>query len=417
MARQVLFVSQVAGQPVVDRNGGRIAVIRDLVVRIEPDGLYPPVSGLVARFGRRAFFVPSNNVESLTGEGARLGTFDLNLKPFERRDGEILLVKDVLDKQLVDVNGRRVIRVNDVQLAQAGSVMRVVGVDVSARGLLRRLLPHGVVRDGTSELLDWANVEYFASHVSVVQLRVSHGRIAKLHPRDIARLVEQLAYPQGAEILQSLDEETAADTLEEVSPEWQADLIQGMDEERAADILEEMGPDDAADLLADLPEGKAEDILTRMEPEESEDVRELMLYDEDTAGGLMTPEFLTVAADLAVGPTLEALRSIPDPPELLYDLYVVDDPELPHLLGTVTLRDLVLADPSALVQDVMDREFQWVGPDAPASEVVRRIADYNMVALPVLDDQRQLLGIITVDDAIERLLPAARRDRFPKLLS
>ena len=416
--RHTIFVSQVVGQPIRDESGDRIATIQDLIVRLGGNGPYPPVTGLVARINRRAFFVPSNQVRSLSDTGAELGTYDVNVKPFERLDGEIVLARDVMDKQLVDVDGRRVVRVNDIQLAQVGRTFRVVGVDVSARGILRRLLPRGMVReDAPAELLDWADVEYFASHVPVVQLKVSHSRLAKLHPRDIARLVDQLAYPQGAEILESLDEETAADTLEEVAPERQADLIQRMDEERAADILEEMGPDEAADLLADLPEDKAEDILAAMEPEESEDVRELMIYNEDTAGGMMTSEFVTVAADLRVGPTLDVLRAIPDPPEMLYDLYVVDDPERPHLLGTVTLRDLVLAAPDALVGDVMNRDFQLVGPDTPAPEAIQRIAEYNMLALPVMDDEQLLLGVVTVDDAIERLLPVPRRERFSRVLS
>ncbi|HET9016380.1 MAG TPA: CBS domain-containing protein [Thermomicrobiaceae bacterium] len=417
-SRHTIFVSQIVGQPMRDETGDRIATIQDVIVRLGGNGAYPPVTGLVARINRRTFFVPFSQVRSLSDSGAELGTFDVNVKPFERLDGEILLARDVMDKQLVDVDGRRVVRVNDIQLAQAGPTFRVVGVDVSARGILRRLLPRGMVREeGLPVLLDWADVEYFASHVPVVQLKVSHSRLAKLHPRDIARLVDQLAYPQGAEILESLDEETAADTLEEVAPERQADLIQRMDEERAADILEEMGPDEAADLLADLPEDKAEDILAAMEPEESEDVRELMVYGEDTAGGMMTSEFLTIAPDLTVGPTLDALRAIPDPPEMLYDLYVVDDPEEPHLLGTVTLRDLVLALPAAVIADVMDRDFQHVDPDTPAAEVVQRIADYNMLALPVLDDTRLLLGVVTVDDAIERLRPVPRRERFPRVLS
>jgi len=416
--RHTIFVSQVVGQPIRDESGDRIATIQDLIVRLGGNGSYPPVTGLVARISRRAFFVPFTQVRSLADSGAELGTYDVNLKPFDRLNGEILLARDVMDKQLVDVDGRRVVRVNDIQLAQAGSTFRVVGVDVSARGILRRLLPRGMVReDGPPELLDWADVEYFASHVPVVQLKVSHSRLAKLHPRDIARLVDQLAYPQGAEILESLDEETAADILEEVAPERQADFIQRMDEERAADILEEMGPDEAADLLADLPEDKAEDILAAMEPEESEDVRELMIYNEDTAGGMMTSEFVTVAADLTVGPTLDVLRAIPDPPEMLYDLYVVDDPERPHLLGTVTLRDLVLAAPDALVGDVMNRDFQFVEPRTSAPEAIQRIAEYNMLALPVLDEERVLLGVVTVDDAIERLLPVSRRERFSRVLS
>ncbi len=413
----MLFLSQVIDQPILDRAGDRVATIRDLVARLG-ESTYPPVVGLVARIGRRAFFVPYRHVASLSAAGATLDTFTLDLHPFARRDGEILLARDVLDRQIVDVNGRRVIRVNDVQLAFFGSTLRVVGVDVSARAILRRLLPRGAVKaEEAPELLDWADIEYFASHVPGVQLKISHERVAKLHPRDIARLVDQLGYRQGAELFNALDKETAAETLEEVAPERQADLIEGMDEARAADIVEEMAPEEAADLLADLSQEKAEGILTRMEREESDDVRELMAYGEDTAGGMMTTDFVTLAPDLEVGPSLEALRQVPDPPEELYELYVVDDPEEAHLLGVASLRDLVLADPRARVADVMREECGSVSPDAPVSEVVRLIAEYNLVALPVLDAERRLLGVVTVDDAIERLLPARWRERLPRVFS
>ena len=283
-------------RPIVDRNGDRIASLRDLIVHIG-DESYPPVKGLVARIGRRSFFVPYGQVRSIDDKAALIDTFRLDLKPFRRRDDEIILGKDVLDRQLVDVTGRRIIRVNDVELARIERTLRVVGVDVSARALLRRLLPHGVVIGREPrELIDWSNVDYFASHVPAVKLKVSHERIARLHPRDIARLIDQLALPQGAELIEALDEEIAADTMEEIAPERQADLIEGMDHERAADILEEMGPDEAADLLADLSIEVAEEILERMEQEESEDVRLLMQYPEDCAGGMMTTDFVVVRA-------------------------------------------------------------------------------------------------------------------------
>ncbi len=413
----MVFLSQMINRPIVDRNGDRIASLRDLIVHIG-DESYPPVKGLVARIGRRAFFVPYNQVRSLDDNAATIDTFSLDLKPFRRRDDEIILGKDVLDRQLVDVTGRRIIRVNDVELASIGRTLRVVGVDVSARALLRRLLPHGVMTGREPrELIDWSNVDYFASHVPTVKLKVSHERIARLHPRDIARLIDQLALPQGAELIGALDEEIAADTMEEIAPERQADLIEGMDQERAADILEEMGPDEAADLLADLSIDMAEEILERMELEESEDVRSLMRYPEDCAGGMMTTDFVMIAAGRSVAQAIDEIRRHEDLPDMLTLLYVVDDGDEGHVSGLVTLRDLLLADPALRIDGIMSRGFHHVSPDASVEQVVRTIIEYNLLEIPVLDEDGVLLGVVTVDDAAERLLPDGWRDEAANVFS
>ena len=413
----MVFLSRVINRPIVDRNGERIAALRDLVIHIGEES-YPPVKGLVARIGRRAFFVPYSQVHSLDEKCATIDTFSLDLKPFRRRDDEIIIGKDVLDRQLVDVTGRRIIRVNDVELARIGRTLRVVGVDVSARALLRRLLPNGMLSGRESrELIDWSNVDYFASHVPAVKLKVSHERIARLHPRDIARLIDQLALPQGAELIEALDEEIAADTLEEIAPDRQADLIEGMDQERAADILEEMGPDEAADLLADLTVEVAEEILGRMEPEESEDVRSLMQYPEDTAGGMMTTDYVTIVTDRSVAQTLDGLRRLDDVPDTLTVLYVVADLRSNHVKGIVSLRDLVLASQDTSVADIMTVAFHHVAPDASIERVVQTVIEYNLLEVPVLDDEGYLLGIITVDDAAEHLLPEAWREQSANVFS
>lgn len=413
----MVFLSQIINRPIVDRDGDRIASLRDVIVHIG-DESYPPVKGLVARIGRRSFFVPYSQVHGIDESAATIDTFSVDLKPFRRRDDEIILGKDVLDRQLVDVTGRRIIRVNDVELARIANTLRVVGVDVSARALLRRLLPRGMWSHGEPrELIDWANVDFFASHVPTVKLKVSHERIARLHPRDIARLVEQLALPQGAELIEALDEEIAADTLEEIAPERQADLIEGMDQERAADILEEMGPDEAADLLADLTIEVAEEILERMELEESEDVRSLMQYPEESAGGMMTTDFVTVASGHSVSQAIDEVRHHENLPDTLTQLYVVDQSGAGRLLGVISLRDLMIASPDAWVSDVMSTDIHRVSPDASIELVVRMVIEYNLLEIPVVDDAGALLGVVTVDDAAERILPEAWRDQSANVFS
>ena len=202
-----------------------------------------------------------------------------------------------------------------------------------------------------------------------------------------------------------------------MSAEEQARIISEMDEERAADILEWMSPDEAADVLGDLPEEKAEDLLNRMEAEEQQDVAELLPYEDDTAGGLMTTEFVALPKDLTVGEALARLREMAETPNMIYYLYVVESEDSWKLVGVVTLRNLILADPNARLEDIMRREFQTARPDEPAREVAQRIAEYNLLALPVVDDEGDILGIVTVDDAMEILLPKGWRQRLPRLFS
>ena len=216
----------------------------------------------------------------------------LDLTPFVRREGEVLLAKDVLDNQLIDVDGKRVVRVNDVQLIDVGGdFWRVTGADVSLQGFVRRLMPKGFIGSKRAvEVLDWADVGYLATDTATVtvQLKSSKDKLSRLHPVEIAQLAETLSPIHRTEVVESLDNETAADTLEEMSTEAQARILEEMDEERAADILEEMSPDDAVDVLDEMDDDKAQELFDLMEEDEKADVAELMHFEHDTAGGLMT---------------------------------------------------------------------------------------------------------------------------------
>jgi magnesium transporter len=412
---QTLYLSQVLGRPIRDVEGERVATIKDVIVRLGEEE-HPPVIGFVARYQRRNFFLPRWRIGEFTEHGARLNSDILDLRPFARREGEVLLARDVLDKQLIDVDGKRVVRVNDVQLVEAGQEFRVTGADVSLQGLWRRLAPKGFAGAGrTVEVIDWADVGYLATNAAGVQLKSSSDKLSRLHPVEIARLAEALSYHHGSEIVESLDDETAAETLEEMSAEDQARIIGDMDEERAADILEWMSPDEAADVLGDLPEEKAEDLLNRMEGEEQADVAELLPYEDDTAGGLMTTEFVTLPRNLTVGEALARLREMAETPNMIYYLYVVEEEGSWKLCGVIALRSLILANPNAPLEEVMRDEFQAASPDDSARDVAEKIAVYNLLALPVVDDAGDILGIITVDDAMEMLLPKGWRQRFPRL--
>jgi len=415
----MLYVSQILNRPIFDARNEKIAVIADVLVRYGREE-HPPVIGLVARYRRRNFFMPRRDISELGLHGAKMSSAILDLSPFVRRDGEVLLGKDVLDNQLIDVDGKRVVRVNDVQLIEAGNFWRVTGADVSLQGFVRRLMPKGFYGSGRPvEVIDWADVGYLATDTTTVtvQLKSSKDKLPRLHPVEIAQLAESLSPIHRTEVVESLDDEFAADTLEEMSTEAQARILEDMDEERAADILEEMSPDDAVDVLDEMDDEKSEQLFNLMEADEKADVAELMAFENDTAGGLMTTEFIVFPKDLTVGETIARLREMAETPNMIYYLYVVEEEDSWKICGVISLRSLILANPTFKLSEVMRTGFRFAHPSEPAEEVAQTISEYNLLALPVIDDEGDIAGIVTVDDAMEILLPKNLQRRLPRLFS
>jgi len=339
------------------------------------------------------------------------------IQPYVIQRHEVQLVGDVLDRQVIDVQGKKLRRVNDLQLSLTNGYYRLIGVDIGVRGLLRRLGLEKIADRSrirlTENYIDWDAVDTIHSGPSAVQLKVPKHKITKFHPADIADILDQLGVKDGLTIINSLDEEAAADTLEEISPERQVSLIEGMNTERAADILEEMSPDDAADLLGDLPVDRAEAILDLMEPDESEDIRELLEYPEDSAGGIMTNEFVAVHADLTAQQAIEEIRNAAEDVETIYYIYVTSSDDT--LVGVISLRDLLLARPEEKLSAFMHKDLITVHVTDDQRDVAKKIAKYNLLALPVLDERKKLKGIVTVDDAIDIVLPTAWKKRVPKM--
>ena len=413
----MLYLSQILGRPILDAEGEKIASVRDVIVRYGEED-YPSVVGLVARYRRRDFFMSRKRLNFLGESGARMNSEKINLRPFTRRVNEVLLAKDVLDNQLIDVDGKRVVRVNDVQIIEVGDEWRVSGADVSLQGFLRRLMPKGFYGSRkVVEVIDWADVGYLAtdSPSATVKLKSSKDKLSRLHPVEIAQLAEALSPIHRTEIVGSLDDEIAADTLEEMSTENQARILEEMDEERAADILEEMSPDDAVDVLGEMDEEKAQELFDLMEDEEKADVAELMPFAHDTAGGLMTTEFITFPKNLTVAQTISGLREMAETPNMIYYLYVVEEENSWKICGVISLRSLILADPNDTLSEVMREQFQFAHPHDDAEETAQKIAEYNLLALPVIDDLGEIAGIVTVDDAMEILLPKNLNRRLPRL--
>ena len=415
----MLFLSRLVGRPVRDRDGDSFGKVRDLIVALGET--YPPVTGLVVRVvGGRDIFLPWTDVEEIDADGARLRTTRIDMATFRQRPNEIRLWLDLLDKQIVDVEDRKIVRVNDIQLAPVEGRLRLVAVDVGLAGILRRLGLSGpgerlarALHLEAENYIEWEDVDPVESSVSSLKLRVPHAALGTLHPADVAHIVEQLAPRDRTGILAALDDERAADVLEELAADDQVDILEALSPEKAADILEEMGPDEAADLVADLSEERQEQLLSLMEPEDASDVRELLAYGEETAGGLMTTDFITVTPETTAEQVIERLRELHPDADQVYYLYVTDADEM--LVGTITLRGLIVASPETPVRDFMRPDPISVSLDLDAEQVGAAIARYNLLALPVVDAEGRMQGIVTVDDALERALGEGWRKRLPEI--
>jgi magnesium transporter len=415
------FLSRCIGLPVRDPSGEPLGTIADLIVAI--GGKYPPVTGMVVRTDKRRIFIPWGDVESFDADGARLRVRTIDIGKFRQRPNEILLKANLLDKQIVDIEGRKVIRVNDLSLDNVDGRLRLVAVDVGAAGLLRRLGVEGPFRTIARNLrgslperyIDWEDVDPLDTTIASVRLRVPHAKLAELHPADLASIIEDLAPRDRIGVLASLDDEALADVVEEMEPETQVDVLEDLTPERAADILEEMSPDDAADLVADLDQDTRDEILALMERDEAEEVQELLGYPEDSAGGLMTTEFIVVEDQLTAGGAIDRLRELEPDAETIYYVYVTDDDG--RLVGVLSLRDLIVAQPETPIRDVMIREPVAVNVNADQDEVAEVVAHYNLLAVPVVDDGGVIMGIVTVDDALDTVIPTAWKKRLPRVFS
>jgi len=416
-----MYLSFVLGQTIRDPEGSELGRLEDLVASPAPH--LPVISAVVVRTGRRearniawSFFAYDPETERFS-----LAVSVDQVEDYRIGDEDLLLKTNVMDKQIVDVHDYRVVRVNDVRIEPSGGRLYLVGVDTGMRGLVRRMglmhlsdkLARIIKVKPETHLIAWHDVEAFERGVGRLKLKVSAEKLSALHPSDIARILNELDPHQRADVIESLDVETAAEVLTEAHPEVQASIVENLQDELAADIMEEMEPDEAADVLGDVSAEKREDILEEMEPEDAEDVKELLEYEDNTAGGLMTTEYLAISKDLTAQQTIDRIRELEPSAETIYYLYVVDSSE--HLVGVISLRELIVAKPGTPVEEFMESKVVHVHPDAAVEEVAQTLSDYNLLAIPVVDDESRLQGIITVDDALEEILPEGWRRRVPKL--
>lgn len=406
----MIYLSQLLGNPVLDANGEKIGVVNDLGIATRE--VFPRVTSLAFRGpGKTPFMISWRKyVDSFDDGEVRLAVPATDIRFSYLQPDEVLIARDLLNKQIVDTRGMRVVRVNDLKLSDTSqSQLRLLGAEVGARGILRALSPalerlavraaHAFGDEIPEKIIAWNYMDLLDRNLSDVQLSVSHTRLDELHPADVADILEQLDPQQRANVFKHLDDARAGDAISEMEDEYQADVIDDLDEKRASRLLEDMDPDDAADIVGDLPYEKAETLLRLMGVEEAAGIRRLLGYKEDTAGGLMTTQYVAMRADDTVDQTIEALRALDEDHPTVSYVYVLN--EYDKLIGVLSLRTLVLATKNTQLKDIMFDDVITAFPEETEEDVAADISKYDLIAMPVVDENGRMLGIVTVDDAME----------------
>lgn len=411
MLHTQLALSEILGSPVIDTSGTIVGRVREVALCPQEDPVRVSLLVVKTRDGQRA--IKPSQISDINGR-VQSNVAVSQWQPFTSGEGYFLLDRDLLDQQIIDVNGRKVVRVNDVHLESLWTeqhvVLKMSAVDVGVRGFVRRimkgLVPGGALRTVTNQLppklIPWDFVDLIETDPARrVKLKISHDKLGKLHPADIADIVEDLSPQEREAIFETLDEEVAAEALEEVEPKLQRAIVESLDEDRVAEIVEEMDPDAAADLLGELTEEKSDAILEEMEPEQREEVEELLEHEENTAAGRMNTEYVALAGEATVHDAIAALRLFEGDVSSIVTIYLVDMEW--KLVGAVPLQNIVLATAETKLAGIMAEPLVSIKQDAPEGDVSEIFDKYNLMSLPVIDEEGKLVGVITADDVIALL--------------
>ena len=401
-----LYISDLLGKRVFSVSGEPIGRVKDLVIQNDPR---PRIMACVLKKRRGQAATLQWDQFTIDEEDHQLELICHKQSEFAVPENAIYLSRQVLDRQIVDVDDRKLVRVNDIRLAFLPSGTFPVAVDVGTMGLLRRL---GAVELATwilklfnaslrSRLILWNNIELLSFHARSIKLSVTQSRVLTLRPSELSDIIEDLDTRTGTALFQALDHEKAADVLEEMEDEAKLNLVEDLPLERAADVLEKMPADEVADILSELKEEKAKEILQEMDQETSREVRELMDYPEDTAGTLMSTDFLAFPATTTAGTVVTEIQRTKPEADSLHSIYVLDQGE--RLIGEITLRDLILSDPQTPISSFMNRNPISILDMEPVSELTRLISKYTLLAVPVVNDQKKLVGNIVIDDIVHEI--------------
>ncbi len=409
----VLHLSTFIRRPIFDQDGDRIGRVQDLVARVGLDA-HPPLVGVVIRIEGRNLFVPIRKIGGLAEGRVRFEGRRVDLRRFERRPGEILLSEDLLARHLINLVRGRLITANEIELAEIDGKWEVVGVDPGRRPIVRRLLGR---RLGASvpagSVVDFASIEPFVSHVPSARLKIPYRKLAKLHPAQIADLVEQASHDEGEEIIDAvgMDRELEADVFEELDTTHQLEFLESRSDADAARVLGRMEPDNAADLISEMDQERRLPVLELLPEPQQHKVRQLLQYNQDSAGGLMNPDFVSVPATATVDEALAEIRASRAPAEAQNAVFVLDETGQP--VGAAPIAALIRARGKDLALSVSRTQLAHVHPHWDVLRVSRKMSDFNLTVLPVLDEEHShMVGVITVDDVLEELLPQGWRREF-----
>ena len=403
----MLYLSQMMGKPVVDASGEKIGTISDLA--ISTGEVFPRITSLAFQGPGKVPFMISwrKYVDQFDEDGIALSVDAIDIRFSYLQPEEVLLARDLMNRQIVDTQGMKVVRVNDLKLSQSGTQLRLLGAEVGARGILRGLHPlieRAVVAAAKvfkkridEQIIAWNYMDLLDRDLSKVQLSVTHRRLDELHPADVADILEQLDPQQRAAVFEHLDDARATEAISEMEDELQAEFIDDLDDARAARLIGDMEPDDAADIVRDLPYEKAETLLRLMGVEDATEIRRLLGYKDGTAGGMMTTQYVAVPKETTVRETIEVLRDLDEDHPTVHYVYVTDD--YGKLVGVLSLRTLVLTDDDKQLGDIMYDEIISVNPGETEEDVAADIFKYDLPAMPVVDERGALLGIVTTEDA------------------
>jgi CBS domain-containing protein/sporulation protein YlmC with PRC-barrel domain len=409
-----MFFSEIDNVPVIDRFEKHVGRVKDVLLVLGEQ--FPRVSGVLVKVdGGKEKVLTIGEIDLIGPQFVATRSTRDRIVFSSIRPDDILLKKNILDQQVVDTNGARVLRVNDLKLAKVGPDVRLIAADVGMRGMLRRLniewlfdLLFGLFgKKVPDKLIGWNYVELLEADLAKGQIKIPHKRVEELHPSDIANIISRVHTDERRAIFASLSDKTAAEALHELEPKIQAMLLMTIDTKKALNILNRMPVDEAADVLGDLPEEKTEELLRLMGVRKSVAIRKLLKHPETTAGGLMTSEFITFPQELTAEAVINKLREIAPEAETIYYLYVVDPAG--KLTGILSLRRLIVAAPSAVISDIMVKNIISVPAEINQRQVAEIISKYNLLAVPVVDSDGRVLGIVTVDDVMDFILPPISR--------
>ena len=407
MEMNSFYLSRVLGRKILTRDRKVVGKVKDLGIRNQLKT--PRVEAIKVKTSDGIICISSKNISINKVDGQYVIICD-EIKNSDSKD-IMFLAHHVLDKQIIDVNGRKVVRVNDIRLANLVSGIFIVAVDIGTEGVLRRIgVAKPLMKIGlkiSNKLILWNDVETIFSSNENIMLSKTYNKLSILHPSDLADIIEDFDGNTGMKIFSSLDNAKAADVLEQMEEDAQLNLINNLSTDKVADILEEMPADEVADILDGLSEHKAEELLNNMEKESSDEVRELMEYEDNEVGSLMSTEYISLKSDLTIEEAINILRKLKPEEDEMYCIYVVDNSN--KLIGTLSLRDIIISDSKDRLDNIMNRNFPYILDKDDIHELIKIVSKYNLLAVPIVNNEMNLLGNVIINDIIYELLKTKRR--------